>query len=157
MNGTTASQRFTRRLAHGLIPIELAQGLVSALESLASTTSMLFNVVCRVLYKEPVLIHDNTVAEHLYHIAQEAVNNAVKHGQAREIELTLSADHGRGTLTVRDDGIGFARDENAPGGMGLRIMEQRAHMMDGVLDIESAPGQGTSLSCAFSFQENNEN
>jgi len=147
----------TRRLAHGLIPVELdAQGLVSALESLAATTSMLFNVVCRVLCKEQVLIHDNTVAEHVYHIAQEAVNNAVKHGQAREIELTLSADHGKGMLTVRDDGTGFARDENAAGGMGLRIIEQRARMMDGVLHIQSAPGQGTSLSCSFSFQENAE-
>ena len=55
-----------------------------------------------------MLIHDDTMATHLYHIAQEAVNNAIKHGDPRRIAIELTAANGRGRLVIRDDGKGFA-------------------------------------------------
>jgi len=153
----------TRRLARGLMPVELDErGLVSALDTLAATTGKLFDVTCQVECKEKVLMKDNAVAEHLYHIAQEAVNNALKHGKARKIEISLTTTRakvattgkcGRGTLTICDDGTGFIFDKDTLDGLGLRIMEQRARMMDGIFHVKTAPGKGTVLTCTFFFQE----
>ena len=64
--------------------------------------------MCRAAFSAtlPVLIQDDEIATHLYHIAQEAVHNAIKHGQPQNILIRLTAEHGRGTLLVKDDGIG---------------------------------------------------
>jgi signal transduction histidine kinase/ligand-binding sensor domain-containing protein len=92
------------------------------------------------------------VEEGLYRIAQEALNNALKHAQARNIEVHLRQDEprrtepARVTLEIADDGIGFDL-AMAPerGGMGLLAMEERAVELGGRLTVESAPGKGTSV------------
>src|SRR3984957_14633362 len=95
----------TRELARGLLPVVSdARGLMSALQLWAAEVEDLFGVTCRFECKSEVLIHDDAMATHLYHIAQEAVNNALKHGQARNILLYLTAANGWGTLLIRDDG-----------------------------------------------------
>ena len=66
----------------------------------------LFGVSCRFQCESPVLIHDDSVAAHLYHIAQEAVNNAIKHGESQKILIQLTAEQGRGRLVIKDDGNG---------------------------------------------------
>ena len=78
----------TRELARGLLPVMSdAQGLMSALQRWAGEVRDLFHISCRFECEEPVLIHENTLADHLYHIAQEAVNNAIKHGRAKNIMI----------------------------------------------------------------------
>src|SRR5271169_1998012 len=90
--------RKTRDLSRGLVPVMSdAFGLMSALEQLAVEVDDLFQISCRFECLEAVLVHDNSVATHLYRIAQEAVNNAIKHGQAGEILIQLSAEQGLGT------------------------------------------------------------
>jgi signal transduction histidine kinase len=78
----------TRELARGLLPVMSdAQGLMSALQLWAGEVEDIYGASCRFDCEAPVLIHDDVIATHLYHIAQEAVNNALKHGNARNIVL----------------------------------------------------------------------
>lgn len=87
-----------------------------------------------------------TVQQELYHIALEALNNAMKHAHARRIDVHLHFANGSAALEVRDDGIGF--DPNAQritDGGGLRSMIDRAQRIGGTLDIDTAPAQGTRI------------
>ncbi|MGA9348659.1 MAG: GAF domain-containing sensor histidine kinase [Anaerolineae bacterium] len=87
-----------------------------------------------------------SVEEELYWIAQEALNNVVKHAQAKKVTVHLQLDEKNVCLEVRDDGIGFEPAEaRQSGGMGLRVMEERAERINGKLEVESAPGHGTTL------------
>jgi signal transduction histidine kinase len=144
------ANRQARFLAKGLSPVELdANGLMSALEELTSNASKLFNIFCRFECPRPVLVGDNTVATHLYRIAQEAITNAVKHGQARCIVVSLSDSVGHLKLRIWNDGAEFLADARAKGGLGLRIMQYRAEMIGATLKISSANGKGTTVACTF--------
>lgn len=80
----------------------------------------------------------------LYWIAQEVLNNTLKHAQAHNITLTLRQDHACATLEIADDGIGFdMQDASHKGGLGLPGLHERAAEIGGQLTIESKPGQGT--------------
>jgi len=144
------SIKMTRELARGLLPVvSEAHGLVSALEHWAGEVRELFHVDCRFECAISFPAHDGVLADHLYRLAQEAVNNAIKHGHARSIVIRLTAVKGTGTLTVRDDGCGFEPVAGSPSGLGLRIMNYRAKMIGGSLDVQSAPGRGTAVTCLF--------
>ncbi len=144
------SIKMTRDLARGLLPVVAeARGLMSALEQRAGEVSDLFHVACRFECRHPVLIHDGTLADHLYHLAQEAVNNAIKHGRPANIMIGLASANGCGTLTIEDDGAGFEVTAPAQSGLGLRIMQYRAKMIGGSLEVDSHPGVGTIVSCLF--------
>jgi signal transduction histidine kinase len=83
----------------------------------------------------------------LYRIAQEALNNALKHAEAHRITVSLHQDKRSVTLEVADDGIGFDQAiARRHGGMGLKGMEERAVEMGGRLLVESSPGEGTKVS-----------
>src|SRR6202166_2160166 len=119
----------TRELARGLLPVVAdAEGLMSALEQWAGEVEDLFAVSCRFQCLAPVLIHDDTMATHLYYVAQEAVNNAIKHGHARHIVIRLAAVKHQGTLTIQDDGCGIGNTTPGSKGMGLHLMTYRAKM-----------------------------
>jgi PAS domain S-box-containing protein len=140
----------TRELARGLLPVQSdAQGLMSALQHFSSEVEDLFQVSCRFECEEPVLVPDEAVANHLYRIAQEAVHNATKHGQARNIVIALRAADDGGALTVRDDGIGFADPAASHTGMGLQIMRYRVSMIGGALEIARCGAHGTLVTCVF--------
>ena len=99
----------TRDLARGLSPVELTEdGLMESLKSLANNTSQIFRVNCHLEYSEPILIHDNETAVHLFRIAQEAVGNAIKHGKAKQIVIRMELQKGpKILLKVQDNGKGF--------------------------------------------------
>jgi len=140
----------TRELARGLLPVMSdAEGLMSALQLWAAEVEDLFGISCRFECDTPVLIHDYSMATHLYHIVQEAVNNAIKHGQARDILIHLTQANGWGTLLIRDDGTGIQGDLANRQGMGLHIMTYRAGMIGGRLEIKPDPVRGTSVTCVF--------
>jgi len=140
----------TRSLARGLSPVEFeANGFMSALQELAAHVQKLFQVECRFECPEPVLIQSNTAATHLYRIAQESINNAIKHGKARRIVIALRFSDGGVVLAVTDDGSGFPAKLKTPAGMGLRIMKYRAGMLGASLEFRRANGRGTVVSCAF--------
>ena len=82
-------------MARGLLPVMSdCAGTDVGLQLWASEVEDIFGVSCKFECENAVLIHDNRIATHLYHIAQEAVNNALKHGKARNIVLRLTAENG---------------------------------------------------------------
>jgi PAS domain S-box-containing protein len=141
----------TRKLARGLSPVEFeANGLMSALHELAAHVQKLFRIECRFECFEPVLIRNNGFATHLYRIVQEAINNAIKHGKAKHILISLKPAGDRFALTVTDDGLGFSDETKKGGGMGLHIMKYRAGVMNAALEVGSGvDGAGTTVVCFF--------
>jgi PAS domain S-box-containing protein len=140
----------TRELARGLLPVVSdEQGLMSALQQWAGEVEDLFAVSCRFQCFTPVLIHDDTVATHLYYVAREAVNNAIKHGHARQIVIRLAADEHQGVLTIEDDGYGIGSIVPGNKGMGLHLMNYRARMVGGALEVQCVPTGGTMVTCLF--------
>lgn len=137
----------TRQLARGLYPVEVeANGLMAALSSLATSTSEIFGVQCAFRCDEPILIDDRITAINFYRIAQEAVNNAVKHGKANHILIALDGANDKIRLSVTDDGVGVEpSNPSRRTGMGLNIMRYRANMAGAALDIRAAQGGGTEI------------
>lgn len=140
--------RQARALSHGLSPVALeAEGLMHALRDLADNTTAMAGVDCRFSSEPPALLSDAIAATHLYRIAQEAVNNALKHGKPKRIRITL-ADLGKCVeLKVNDNGRGFTRPTNGSDGMGLRIMQYRASLIGATLNFDSAPRKGVLITC----------
>jgi signal transduction histidine kinase len=91
-------------------------------------------------------IASNTIATNFYHIIQESVNNAIKHGEAERIVIKLLSDDAGLALRVKDNGKGF-NPEGGTKGLGLRIMKFRASGINGILKINSSKGKGTVISC----------
>jgi len=139
----------TRELSRGLLPVVPdARGLMSALEQYSAEVRDLFGLSCRFECGRPVFIHKETVATHLYRIAQEAVNNAIKHGHGKNILIGLRADGESVVLTIRDDGVGLPEDVRNNTGMGLHIMNYRAKMIGATLHVEPSTGcGGTVVTC----------
>jgi PAS domain S-box-containing protein len=139
----------TRELARGLHPVaSSSRGLMLALEALAASITDVFKVPCRFVCGRAVFVKANPVATHLYRIAQEAVNNALKHARPRNIEIELAIVANRLVLTVSDDGRGIQNDGMAQNGLGMKIMNYRADMIGGRLLIQRRAGQGTSVVCS---------
>ncbi|HEX3625311.1 MAG TPA: PAS domain S-box protein [Verrucomicrobiae bacterium] len=140
----------TRSVARGLFPVHLEEsGLVLALEDLAANATNLFKIKCDFAGNGPAPVLENGVAAHLYYIAQEAVLNAVKHGKAARVALSLKHAGGHYELSVQDDGSGFEPGNGSSKGMGVRIMQYRARTIGATLDLKSAPGNGTRITCIF--------
>jgi signal transduction histidine kinase len=138
----------TRALAHGLAPFKVdTGGLRATLLELAQTTSAIRRIKCRLDCSAPVTVQDGEAATHLYRIAQEAVNNAVRHSRASEVVIKLSSQNGKLRLEVSDNGKGLPRSGGAEAGMGLQIMKHRATVIGADLQLESRPGKGVSVIC----------
>jgi PAS domain S-box-containing protein len=144
----------TRELARGLSPVvSEAHGLMSALGQLSNEIEDLFRISCRCECDDPVLINDVNLSTHLYHIAQESVNNAIKHGRATHIVIRLGASNDSGTLTISDDGAGFSNNAPRDSGMGLHIMAYRANMIGGTLQVGPGESGGAKVACTFPLSE----
>jgi two-component system CheB/CheR fusion protein len=97
---------------------------------------------------EKIAVHDNVLATHVFRIAQEAINNSVKHGQAKNIKVVLDLQGDKLELTVTDDGAGFSPELKMEG-LGLRIMNYRARRIGGELQVTQTDRGGTRVSCIF--------
>ena len=140
----------TRRLARMLYPVEIETGgLVSALQGLASSTKELLKIACQFKCNDTILIRDPVTARHLYRIAQEAITNAARHGKAKKIRIELTSAKGRTTLKVANDGKDFPRNLAKKKGIGLKIMEYRAKIIGGILDVGRGRKGGTIVKCSF--------
>lgn len=137
----------SRDLARGLCPVELENnGLHAALQELAGRVSRA-NINCTFKSPQMIRVYDNAAAVHLYRIAQEAVNNAIKHGRSKNITIGLGAQNNQVLLTIEDDGAGFPERGMKTEGMGLRVMNYRAGMIGATVTIECPPAGGTLLKC----------
>jgi signal transduction histidine kinase len=136
----------TRDLARSLVPAHVSDvGLAVALEALTQSVSRLHRVNCTFHLDGLDPGENGQVATHLYRIAQEAINNALTHGRAKNISLSLGHSNGQIDLSVTDDGVGIPA-EPRPGGMGLAVMAYRARLSGGQLTVNRLPGGGTKVS-----------
>ena len=126
----------TRNLSRALHRFDVdAAGLVEALEDLVDRE--MWRTPCRLEVKPSFHLDDDTVAAHLYRIAREAVINANKHAQARQIVVKLEQSGQRQmVLSVTDDGVGVQKAPNGARGLGFHIMNYRARLMGGQLKVE---------------------
>jgi signal transduction histidine kinase len=136
-------------IASGLFPLEGdGEGLPAALSELAAHFSSRFKVACRFHLAESVRVQDTVVANHLYRIAQEAVNNAIRHGHATKIDIKLARAGLEMRLIISDDGSGIPASEPIHQGMGLRNMKYRASIIGGSLTFEGGDS-GATVTCSF--------
>jgi PAS domain S-box-containing protein len=138
----------TRSLARGLSPFILeSEGLLSALRELAASTEKLFGIQCHFANDGAISISDQAVATHLYRIAQEAVTNAIKHGKASVVEISLTKMNDQTLLAVGDNGIGIKAARPSGVGMGLRTMQYRAGLIGAALLVQAQVKGGTRILC----------
>ncbi|MFN7140090.1 MAG: sensor histidine kinase, partial [Limisphaerales bacterium] len=138
-----------RELARGLCPVALEDNdLHAALQQLSDNVENIFGVSCPVIFDSHINIEENPVAVHLYRIAQEATTNAIKHGRAKNVHISLVQTKKGMILRVKDDGCGMPKDALKQKGMGLRVMQHRARMINANLEIESVKPCGTLVVCS---------
>ncbi len=143
-----ASQQ-ARAIARGLDPVVLDEGLALALQDLAYTTSDIMGINCVFMSDQPAEAVDKFTAIHLYRIAQEAVNNAVKHGKSRTVTVALTSHSNQVILMIADDGVGMNSSSEPRRGMGIHNMMYRARIIRGSLAITPNANGGTTVTCSI--------
>ncbi len=139
----------TRDLARGIVPVlSGGAGLAVALDELAATTKSLTGMKVSFREEGEVRLDEPEVAMHLYRIAQEALNNALRHSHGTEVIISLCREGKSVRLTVADDGSGLPKNADTRAGMGLRTMDYRARSLGTALEIRPRSPHGTLVSCA---------
>jgi PAS domain S-box-containing protein len=136
----------TRELARGLSPVVLQdKGIGVALQELAAMVRNRTGMKAACMVGLDCEIERLETATHLYRIAQEAVNNSMKHARASQIRISLQRVHELYELRVEDDGLSFQPSEKA--GIGMRVMNYRAGILGGSLEITRNAQGGASVVC----------
>jgi len=136
-----------RILSRGLVPVEVdPDGLRAALAELAHRTSSVGEADCTFDGEESIILDNFQTATHLYRIAQEAVTNALKHGNPKQVRIELFTEDGVLNLVITDDGAGMPGEDRFEG-VGLRNMTHRARLLGGKLEISAINPQGTRVRC----------
>src|SRR5262249_32632128 len=143
-----------RALSRLLIPVEVhSAGLTSALADLAARIREQVQVDCTFAGDRVAFGPDSLTATHLFRLAQEAVSNALKHGRAKHIEISLQRNKGYIALRIANDGP-KARIAEENRGVGLKVMRYRAGLIGGDLTIESAKSGGAVVTCTVPEERN---
>lgn len=147
-----------RRMSHGLSPMSVKyRGLEGSLELLAETVRLNHRTPCEFELDEGVTVEDPDMQTHLYRIAQEAVNNALRHGNPDRVWIRLRAEGGGvSVLSVEDDGSGMKKSKGigkkgagvaGKAGIGMRVMEYRANLIGAELEVKPRVGGGVTVNC----------
>jgi signal transduction histidine kinase len=153
--GVIRIQEHIRTLSHGLVPVPVeAEGLCTALDDLASDTTDKSGILVQFSSDGAPAIPDHATATHLYRIAQEAVNNALRHAGPHHITLCLRDNGTDVSLIVEDDGMGIQYPLDERKGMGLRIMHYRAEQIGGQLGVRWRRSGGTVVTCVLKSNSN---
>jgi len=140
----------TRELSRGLLPVlSDAEGLLSALKQWAGEVEDLFRIPCEIRCNESIEVADVRVATQVYHIVQEAVNNAIRHAKPTRVCVSLRRSSEGGNITIEDDGVGLPETLPSRTGLGLQIMRYRANLVGGSVEVRRGPERGTVVSCLF--------
>jgi signal transduction histidine kinase len=137
-----------RMILLGLCPIPFGdKGLVSALSTLATNTANIYHMDCRFSCDAPTDIFNQAATNNLFHITQEAVNNAAKHSGCTSIRIVLEQRHDMVELRIHDNGTWLTQKRDTRQGMGLQTMRFRASMIGASFKISRITGMGTTISC----------
>ena len=141
-----------RRMSHGLSPTSVKyRGLVGALQLLAETVRTNFRTPCLCDVDASIVIQNNDIEAHLFRIAQEAVNNALRHGKPSKVKLSLQqVNQTECELRIEDDGAGLKKSKTGlHNGIGVRVMDYRANLIGARLTIKAKPRRGVVVICRF--------
>ncbi len=142
------ADEFARTLARGLVQVDLEKkGLSVALQNICKQTEKLTGVSCEFYDLDDAEVKNHSLGLHLYRIAQEAINNAIKHGDPDYIRVRLSNNEYHTALSIFDNGVGFPDRPEDDCGSGIEIMKHRARIMGGVLEISRTTDGFTQVRC----------
>ncbi|WJN60076.1 putative two-component sensor, near polyamine transporter [Pseudomonas sp. SO81] len=145
--------QLVRDVATALRPPILDAGIASAIEWQARRFEARSGIPCLVRVPEQVPALADAKAIGLFRVLQEALTNVLRHAQAHTVEIDLEVQGGELCLRVSDDGRGFDTAAQRAQSFGLVGMRERVLMLGGRLDIDSAPGEGTTLSVRVALDE----
>ncbi len=135
-----------RNMARGLHRLEIdSASLLPALRDLVSRE--IWRTPSRLEVKAEVTLHDDVLASHVYRLLREAMINAQKHAQAKEIVVEIRQSNRETVFSVIDDGVGIPTDASNSAGLGFQIMKHRARTIGARLQVESRKNGGTRVSC----------
>jgi signal transduction histidine kinase len=146
-----------REISYNLRPHQLDRlGLTKAVEALVKKAASASPITFSSEIADIDGVFPNEAEINFYRVAQESVNNVVKHSAATEASVTVRRDDGRIALTVRDNGKGFVPEtiqrDPAAGGLGLVGISERATLLGGYATIHSAPGRGTTVDISIDLR-----
>ena len=140
----------SKDIASQLYPAALSRrGFSSAMKEYLAAMSSTFDVRYTLRLADGHVAFSPEVSLNLYRIVQEAVHNAIKHGNARHILVEINESESSCRLVVEDDGRGFCPGKGEGEGLGLHIMRCRANAIRGTLEVAPSGGEGTRVVCTF--------
>lgn len=147
------SVHHTHNLAHHFSSIDATGGdLAEVLNGLAATVVKMFGIPCEFTVKGEIPeLPENTNAQ-FYKIAQEAISNAIKHGKASCVWMSVVSSPQRLVFTIRNDGVPFSPPANPKARMGLRTMNYRANTIGATFEIRPNQKNGTIVSCVLTLK-----
>jgi len=122
--------------------------LPNSLKRLAGQVRAMFKITCSFRSSGEVPTPPENTVQQLYKIAQEAVTNAIRHAKAKQVELKLASSNGKIILSIRNNGLPFPSIKGQHPGVGLRIMNYRANLINASLEVKSAPRGETTVVCS---------
>jgi len=156
-NGLHEALTQLRALSRGMVPIQIyADGFMISLQEITETIQQQSKIPIKLQIDDVVLLFDDDTATHLYRIVQESLNNAVKHADASQINVSLCVENDHGLLEIVDDGIGIPLNLSGSTGLGLNIMKHRCGLFDGEITINPAGKNGTQVRCRFPINPKDE-
>jgi signal transduction histidine kinase len=133
-----------RLFLYQLQPLDLKDGLAASLQHRISAVEGRADIKARMISDEDIEVDkDNEIA--LYYIAQEALNNILRHAHAKNVWVNLKQNQHSVTLDISDDGRGFDVKKIDDSGLGLRNMRERSAQAKGKFKITSKVGKGTKI------------
>jgi two-component system sensor kinase FixL len=147
------AHKHLRSVVRGLMPVEaIPEGLMAALQNLAKQAETVHDISCQFQCDAPVHLVDMTAATHLFRIAQEALNNAIRHGKPRRVTISLTQTETRLEVSVANDGTGLEEIPGGHAGMGMQSMRERARLLGGDLTVRARGGGGSVVACRIPYQ-----
>lgn len=149
-NGLNEALTQVKALSHGLMPAQVnAKTFPASLQQIIDNIEQQSHVPIYLHIDNVVQFFDDATASHLYRIVQESLNNAIKHADASQIDVTLKVEQDHGVLEITDNGIGLPDNVHDSTGLGLHIMKHRCGLFDGEITINPDHQQGTKVCCRF--------
>lgn len=156
LTGIRKAMKELRAVLKGLAAADIAEdGLPAALSEMAAQVERRVGIQCQVHVKQAIELPNRSTATQLFRIAQEAVNNAVKHSQGTRIDIRLDENEQEITLSISDNGIGIDDNDESVDGLGLGIMKHRSSIIGGTAEIKRSSVGGTLVSCRIPQEDDN--